>query len=228
MTCNGVTRLVAHITCASAAALLLESGALAQVGKSIGIVDANVATPAELAAMPHVTPALAEAIVAARPIPSITELDALLSKSLSRLQIMNVYERLFVHLDLNRAAPAQMLLIPRISTRLVRELQFRAYESLADFRRITRTHVDDKERARLEQYVFVPIPLNTATDADFLTIPNLGPRMLREFKEWRPYAKIDRFREAMGKYVDQQEVARLERYVFVDCIGRVFHSPSQC
>jgi hypothetical protein len=41
----------------------------------------------------------------------------------------------------------------------------------------------------------------------------MGKRMLREFKEYRPYANIEQFRKEIGKYVDKKEVARLERYV---------------
>jgi len=61
--------------------------------------------------------------------------------------------------------------------------------------------------------VFVPLNLNTASDQDLLTIPGLGTRMLREFKEYRPYDGIERFRREIGKYVSKEEVARLERYV---------------
>jgi hypothetical protein len=39
--------------------------------------------------------------------------------------------------------------------------------------------------------------------------------MLHEFKEYRPYAQIERFRREMAKYVDAAEVARLERYVSI-------------
>ena len=72
------------------------------------------------------------------------------------------------------------------------------------------------ELARLEQFVFVPVKLNTATDEDILTIPGLGNRMLREFKEYRPYTVIAQFDREIGKYVDDGEVARLRRYVAVD------------
>jgi DNA uptake protein ComE-like DNA-binding protein len=74
-------------------------------------------------------------------------------------------------------------------------------------------YVTPEEVARFEQYVFVPINLNTASDADILTIPGLGPRMLHEFKEYRPYRNIEQFRKEIGKYVNAREVARLERYV---------------
>jgi hypothetical protein len=43
-------------------------------------------------------------------------------------------------------------------------------------------YVDNKELARLEQHVFVPINLNTASDAEILSIPGMGqlPLNLRE------------------------------------------------
>jgi DNA uptake protein ComE-like DNA-binding protein len=61
----------------------------------------------------------------------------------------------------------------------------------------------------------VPININTATDAQILAIPGMGPRMLREFKEYRPYTSIEQFRREIGKYVDKAEVARLEKYIVI-------------
>ena len=60
-----------------------------------------------------------------------------------------------------------------------------------------------------------PININTATDAEILRIPGVGPRMLREFKEYRPYTSIEQFRREIGKYVDKAEVARLEKYIVI-------------
>jgi DNA uptake protein ComE-like DNA-binding protein len=197
--------------------LWLPGTVFAQVGKSVSIVDANIATDKELAALPHMTPALVKSVMSARPFPSITELDALLAKSLQRPQITELYGRLFVHLNLNTATREQILLIPNAGPRMAREfLEYRPYKALAQFHREIDKYVDDTELARLEQYVFVPIGLNTATDADILTIPGLGNRMLREFKEYRPYKAMEQFRREIGKYVDKQEVARLERYVAID------------
>ena len=59
------------------------------------------------------------------------------------------------------------------------------------------------------------INLNTATDAEIMSIPGMGPRMLREFKEYRPYTSMDQFRREIGKYVDKAEVARFEQYVTI-------------
>jgi DNA uptake protein ComE-like DNA-binding protein len=190
--------------------------ATAQVGKALTIVDANIAADKALAGMPHLNAALVKGILERRPFPSITELDAFLNQTLSRAQLTELYGRLFVHLNLNTATREQVLLIPNAGPRMAREFEeYKPYAGLAVFHREIDKYVDDQELARLEQYVFVPIKLNTATDADILTIPGLGSRMLREFKEYRPYKAIEQFRREMGKYVDEAEVARLERYVVV-------------
>ena len=73
--------------------------------------------------------------------------------------------------------------------------------------------MDDDELARLAQYVYVRIDLNSASDETILSIPGVGNRMLHEFDEYRPYAAMAQFRREMGKYVDEDEVGRLERYV---------------
>jgi DNA uptake protein ComE-like DNA-binding protein len=66
-----------------------------------------------------------------------------------------------------------------------------------------------------EENQIIPINLNTATDEEILSLPNVGNRMLREFKEYRPYINIDQFRRELGKYVDDSQIAEWEKYVFV-------------
>ncbi len=61
----------------------------------------------------------------------------------------------------------------------------------------------------------VPVNINTASDAEILKIPGVGPRMLREFKEYRPWTSVAQFRREIGKYVDKAEVARLEKYIVI-------------
>ncbi len=67
----------------------------------------------------------------------------------------------------------------------------------------------------LEQYTFIPIDHNTASDSAILSIPGAGRNVLREFKEYRPYPDIEKFRREMAKYWNEKEVARLERYVTI-------------
>ena len=40
--------------------------------------------------------------------------------------------------------------------------------------------------------------------------------MLHEFKEYRPFKNIEQFRREIGKYVDDKELARLERFVHLE------------
>ena len=93
--------------------------------------------------------------------------------------------------------------------------EYRPWRSWAQFQKEIGKYVDDKEVARLAQYGFIPINLNNASDADFLTIPGVGQRMLHEFKEYRPWKTMAQFDKEIGKYVDQKEVKRLARYVVI-------------
>ena len=185
-----------------------------QAGRRGDVLDANTASEKQLLALPGLTPAVVKTIIDRRPFLTITDLDTFLAKSFSREQRTEVYRRLFVQINLNTASDEEILLIPGVGQRMLGEFtEYRPYRALAQFRREIGKYVDDKELARLEQYVFVPINLNTATDVDILSIPGMGQRMLREFKEYRPYKGMQQFRREIGKYVDDKEVARLERYV---------------
>jgi DNA uptake protein ComE-like DNA-binding protein len=60
------------------------------------------------------------------------------------------------------------------------------------------------------------VNLNAASGDDFLAaIPGLGNRMVREFMEYRPYISIQQFRQEIGKYVHDTQVAEYEKYVYV-------------
>jgi DNA uptake protein ComE-like DNA-binding protein len=118
------------------------------------MIDPNTASATDLATVQGVTPDLAARLVEGRPYADMTAVDKVLMKSLTEQQRDSVYSR-----------------------------------------------------------VWVPIDLNKASDAEILLIPGIGQRMLREFKEYRPYTSIEQFRREIGKYVDEDEIARLERYV---------------
>ena len=204
--------LLAICTLIVAATLVSE----AQVGRRQDVLDANTATEKELESVPNLTPALVSAIVQKRPFGGIKELDAVLA-ALPAQQKAEVYRKVFVAINLNTASREEILLIPGLGARMAHEFEeYRPYKALAQFRKEIGKYVDDKEVARLEQYVFVPINLNTATDEDILSIPGLGQRMLHEFKEYRPYKSMEQFRREIGKYVSKQEVGRLERYVTIN------------
>lgn len=206
----------------SKAAIFLLTGifsslTLAQVGNNDGVLNPNIADEDELAGVAHLDAELVGNIFAGRPFSGATELDGLLSGSLNENQRAEVYGQLFVPINLNSASEEEILLIPGVGRRMAHEFEeYRPYRSLEQFRREIGKYVDDAEVARLEQYVFVPLDLNSASEAEFASIPGVGRRMVHEFLEYRPYRNMEQFRREIGKYVDDAEVARLERYMTID------------
>ena len=197
--------------------ILLTTAISAQVGNNPELVNPNLADAASLQSLPHVTEPLAQAIIYAQPFTSASQLDELLSGTLNTAQRSELYGRLFRPLNLNKSNRGEIMLIPDISERMAHEFEeYRPYASMEQFRREIGKYVDDAELARLEQYVFVPMNLNTAPEEDFKTIPGISNKMVHEFEEYRPYSSMDQFRREMSKYVDEAEVARLESYVTLD------------
>jgi DNA uptake protein ComE-like DNA-binding protein len=200
------------------ALLLVALPARAQVGKSLGVVDANTTSEADLAAMPNMTPAIAKALVAARPFDGIVALNqVLLKQGLTQEQATAFYAKAFVHINLNTATREEILLVPGAGNRMAREFaEYRPWKTWAQFDKEIGKYVGKEETARLAQYCFIPVNLNTASDEDILSIPGAGRRMVREFKEYRPWKTQAQFEKEIGKYVDAREVKRLWRYVVIE------------
>lgn len=194
--------------------LLCSTSALAQQDAQQTMLNANLSGKAELSALPHLDEAAVDTIIKNRPYLSLSALDSVIAPVIGREATDSLYTMLSVPINLNTAPRAEILLIPGVGRRMAHEFEeYRPYIAIAQFRREIGKYVDDDEVARLEQYVFVPVNLNTATDEYILSIPGVGRRMLHEFKEYRPYTNIQQFRREIGKYVDDDEVARLERFV---------------
>jgi DNA uptake protein ComE-like DNA-binding protein len=118
----------------------------------------------------------------------------------------------------NTATPAELSKVPGLNDATAKALVGRrpfasmtALDTFLGEQKLTR-----EQRTALYERLFVPVNLNTASDADILLIPRLGKRMLGEFKEYRPYKAMEQFRREIGKYVDKVELARLERYVTIN------------
>jgi DNA uptake protein ComE-like DNA-binding protein len=187
----------------------------AQVGQ--GLIDPNIASEADLLKLPSMTPAIVKGIMDNRPFASITSLNSLLvGQRLTPQQISAFYAQAFVHVNLNTGTSEEIMLIPGAGTRMAREFaEYRPWRNWTQFDREIGKYVGQPETDRLKKYVFIPINLNTATDADFLTIPGVGARMLREFKEYRPWRTKEQFDREIGKYVDAKETARLWRFMVI-------------
>jgi DNA uptake protein ComE-like DNA-binding protein len=196
-------------------AALCAAGLHAQVGK--GLVDPNVASEKELLSLPHMTPAVVKALVEKRPFMSAIELNTyLLGQNLTAAQAAEFYRKAFVHVNLNTGTREEIVLIPGAGTRMAREFaEYRPWRNWAQFDKEIGKYVGQQETDRLKQYVFIPINLNTASEEDILSIAGAGSRMVREFKEYRPWKSKEQFDKEIGKYVGAKETARLWRYVVI-------------
>ena len=134
--------------------LLIAAPAGAQVGENLGLLNPNLASEDELAAVPGLSSAAVGAIMEGRPYLRMSALHGVLSP-----------------------------------------------------------HVADDAFEALYRALWVPIDLNDVTDEEILLIPGVGSRMRHEFEEYRPYAGLAVFHREIAKYVDDDELGRLERYV---------------
>ena len=119
-------------------------------------------------------------------------------------------------LDPNAATREQLLALPGIDSAAANAIvSGRPYDNMLRVDGALASHLTETERDSLYTRLWKPIDLNSASGDEILLIPGVGPRMRREFLEYRPYNSIERFRREIGKYVDSAEVARLERYVTI-------------
>lgn len=129
----------------------------AQTEKSETLVDPNAATREQLIAVADLTPAVVDALLAARPFAGTAAFDAfLLEQKLTREQLGELYKKIFLPIDLNTATRAEILLIPGVGNRMAHEFEeYRPYKSIEQFRKEIGKYVDKSEVARLERYVMI-------------------------------------------------------------------------
>lgn len=202
------------MTLLSLGLLLLAAPSVAQVGENLGLLNPNLASAEELAGVPGLNSAAVEEILAGRPFLSMLAFHEIVEEHVSGSAYDQVYGALWIPIDLNDVTNEEILLIPGVGNRMLHEFEeYRPYIALPQFHREIGKYVDDDELARLAQYVYVRINLNSASQEEILSIPGVGPRMQHEFEEYRPYAAMAQFSREIGKYVDDEEVDRLARYV---------------
>ena len=183
--------------------------------ETVTFINPNLATAEDLAAS-GLSAELVSQITDNRPYLTMTDLDAVISETMDSTQKAALYAKFFVPFNLNTTPEDDFKLIPGVGKRMAHEFEeYRPYVNIAQFRKEIGKYVDETEVARFENYVFVPVELNTASKEEILAIPGVGDRMLHEFEEYRPYSSMDQFRKEIGKYVDEKELTRLERFVYL-------------
>jgi DNA uptake protein ComE-like DNA-binding protein len=186
----------------------------AQVGKSLGLVDINVAAERDLLAMPGMNAAIVKSIIDKRPFASATELNAhLLAQGLTAAQAMALYDKAFVPVNLNTATREEFLLIPNAGTRMAREFdEYRPWRTWAQFDREISKYVGQPATDKFKQYFFIPMNVNTASDADLMTIPGVTAATVAQIKAARPVSSKEQFETQVGRTAGAKEAGRLWRF----------------
>jgi hypothetical protein len=209
---------------ALAIALFGGAGAVsAQLAPQDGLIDPNFTADSALLAIPGVNPAMVETLKGARPILAITVLDSILaSKAVTKAQRVQMYDRMFVHVDLNRGTDAEFLLIPGVdAARLAAIKAGRPYKTFAQLETALGKAASPAEVKRIGRYVFIPMELNTFTQEIIESFAPIGVgtrRWIREFNEYRPYTSMAQWEREISKYLrnNPNELKRLARYVYLE------------
>lgn len=89
----------------------------------------------------------------------------------------------------------------------------RPFPTMIEFDALVRGAMPEDQAVKLYEQLFIPINLNSASEAEIALIPGMSQRMVHEFLEYRPYTDLSVFDREIGNYVDAAEVARLRSYV---------------
>ena len=116
--------------------------------------------------------------------------------------------------NLNTASEEELLTVPGVGPRVVKELlEYRPYTTKAQFEGELGKYLDAQAVADLEQnFTLGLVNLNTASEQELLTVPGVGPRVVKELLEYRPYTSWAQFERELGKYLEPSAVSDLEFY----------------
>ncbi|PQB05710.1 helix-hairpin-helix domain-containing protein [Aureitalea marina] len=177
------------------------------------VLNANLATEDQLNGI-GLSAEMIGQIMENRPFLTMNDLDAMVPADMDKEAL---YATIFVPFNLNTTPKDDFKMIPGVGDKMAHEFdEYRPYISIKQFRKEIGKYVDEAEVARYENYVFVPVELNSATEEDIKALPGVGGRMAHEFEEYRPYTSMEQFRKEIGKYVDDKELSRLERFVYLN------------
>ena len=177
----------------------------------VAVLNANLATESDLVAL-GLSADVVNKLLAARPFLSMSDFNAILEVENTE----ELFKKIFVPLNLNTTEEKAFKMIPGVGDKMAHEFEeYRPYTSILQFKREIGKYVDQQEVARYLDYVFVPVELNTSTEDDIKALPGIGKKMTHEFLEYRPYKNLAQFRKEIGKYVDDKELNRLERFVYI-------------
>ena len=191
----------------------VEATEVATPSSDLTVLNPNLASVNDLYTLGLLDPEIQE-ITGGRPYLDPMDFLTKLKEVVGDGKFEEMKAKMFLPMNLNITEEENFKMVPKVGDKMAHEFEeYRPYTSVEQFRREIGKYVSEEEVAAYENYVFVPVNLNTASKEEILSIPGVGEKMLHEFEEYRPYQSIEQFRREIGKYVDEGELARLERYV---------------
>jgi DNA uptake protein ComE-like DNA-binding protein len=117
-------------------------------------------------------------------------------------------------LNLNTATREQLLTVPNVGDRMVREfLEYRPYRSIQQFRREIGKYVSQDQVAAYEQYVYVPVDPNQADAETLQQLPGVDAGVASQLVAARPYSSAEAFLAALGQRVSNEQAAAARAYL---------------
>lgn len=121
--------------------------------------------------------------------------------------------------DPNSATQEELAAVPGLSAEAVQAvLDKRPFETPSALHAAIGESIGEDNQFSVYSAMFIPVKLNSSSNDDFRLVPSTltARKLAHEFEEYRPYSSIDQFRREMSKYVSDEEVDFLTRYVIVD------------
>ena len=185
----------------------------------------NTAAEDQLVGIPGAGERMTREFLEYRPYTSIGQFRGEIGKYISPEEVAALETYLFVPVDANQADADTLQQLPGVNADVAQALiAGRPYDSVDHFLAAFGGTVDGELLTAAATFLtpnagetatWLKYNLNTASDEQLMGIPGAGERMTREFTEYRPYTSIGQFRGEIGKYVGPEEVAALEKYLFV-------------
>lgn len=212
--------------------------ATAAVAPTFTRFDLNTATGDDFLTIPDMNNRMVREYMEYRPYVSILQFRKEIGKYVGDEQVAAWEPYVYVPVQIDQADVETLKQIPGVDDTIANELiAARPYETNDAFLTKLATYLTADQMLLAPNYlegyvapeatpeatispeataeVFTRFDLNAATGDDFLTIPGMNNRMVREYMEYRPYVSILQFRKEIGKYVGDEQVASWEPYVYV-------------
>lgn len=122
-------------------------------------------------------------------------------------------------IDANTASEAELSGTPGLTdTAVAAIIAGRPFPTPSALHTVIGEGLSEDDQRQIYGALFIKVGLNTGAEEDYKLIPStMSPgKLAHEFEEYRPYESMDQFRREMAKYVSDEEVANLARYVTLD------------